>query len=40
MITANLFCAGAVAVMLLGTSPGRYWVLYAALIAESTGAVL
>jgi hypothetical protein len=26
--------------MLLGTSPGRYWVLYAALIAESSGAVL
>jgi MFS family permease len=40
MIAANLFCAGAVAVMLLGTSPGRYWVLYAALIAENTGAVL
>jgi predicted MFS family arabinose efflux permease len=40
MIAANLFCAAAVAVMLLGTSPGRYWVLYAALIAESTGAVL
>jgi MFS family permease len=40
MITANLFCAGAVAVMLLGTSPGRYWVLYAALFAESAGAVL
>jgi MFS family permease len=40
MIGANVFCAGAVAVMLLGTSPGRYWVLYAALIAENTGAVL
>jgi predicted MFS family arabinose efflux permease len=40
MIGANLFCAGAVAVMLLGTSPGRYWVLYAALIAESSGTVL
>lgn len=40
MIGANLFCAGAVAVMLLGTSPGRYWVLYAALIAENTGTVL
>ena len=26
--------------MLLGTSPGRYWVLYAALIAESGGGVL
>jgi predicted MFS family arabinose efflux permease len=40
MIGANVFCAGAVAVMLLGTSPGRYWVLYAALAAESSGAVL
>ena len=40
LIGANLFCAGAVAVMLLGTSPGRYWVLYAALIAESCGTVL
>src|SRR6202034_3885038 len=40
MIAANLFCAGAVAAMLLGTSPGRYWVLYVALIAESSGATL
>jgi predicted MFS family arabinose efflux permease len=40
MIGASLFCAGAVAVMLLGTSPGRYWVLYAALVAESSGTVL
>ena len=40
MIATNLFCAGAVAVMLLGTSTGRYWVLYVALIAESGGAVL
>jgi MFS family permease len=40
MIAANLFCAGAVAVMLLGTAPGRYWVLYAALIAENAGAVI
>jgi predicted MFS family arabinose efflux permease len=40
MIGANLFCAGAVAVMLLGTSPGRYWVIYAALIAENAGTVL
>ena len=39
MTGANLFCAGAVAVMLLGTSPGRYWVLYAALAAENAGAV-
>jgi MFS family permease len=40
MVGANLFCAGAVMVMLLGTSPGRYWVLYAALTAENVGAVL
>ena len=40
MIATSLFRAGAVAVMLLGTSPGRYWVLYAALIAESSGGVL
>jgi predicted MFS family arabinose efflux permease len=40
MIAANLSCAGAVSVMLLGTSPGRYWVLYAALIAENSGTVL
>src|SRR5215469_2232540 len=39
MIGANLCCAGAVAVMLLGTAPGRYWVLYAALAAENAGAV-
>jgi predicted MFS family arabinose efflux permease len=40
MIATNLFCAAAVAVMLLGTSPGRYWVLYVALIAENGGIVL
>ena len=40
MIATSLFRAGAVAVMLLGASPGRYWVLYAALIAESSGGVL
>jgi MFS family permease len=40
MIATSLFRAGAVAVMLLGISPGRYWVLYVALIAESTGGVL
>jgi MFS family permease len=40
MIATNLFRAGAVAVMLLGASPGRYWVLYAALLAESSGGVL
>src|SRR5580704_16630763 len=30
MIATNLFCAGAVTVMLLGVSGGRYWVLYVA----------
>ena len=40
MIAISLFRAGAVAVMLLGTSPDRYWVLYGALIAESSGGVL
>jgi MFS family permease len=40
MIATNLSCAVAVAVMLLGTSPGRYWVLYVALIAENAGIVL
>jgi MFS family permease len=40
MIATNLSCAVAVVVMLLGTSPGRYWVLYVALIAENAGIVL
>jgi MFS family permease len=40
MIAANLCCAAAVALMLAGLSPGRYWVLYAALIAENSGIVL
>lgn len=40
MIATNLFRAGAVAAMLLGTSPGRYWALYVALMAESSGGVL
>jgi len=40
MIATNLFRAGAVAIMLLGTAPGRNWVLYAALLAESSGGVL
>jgi predicted MFS family arabinose efflux permease len=40
MITTDMLRAGAVAVMLLGTSPGRYWILYVALIAESSGGVL
>ena len=40
MIATSVFRAGAVAAMLLGTAPGRYWVLYGALIAESSGGVL
>ena len=40
MIASCLLRAGAVAVMLLGLSPGREWVLYAALSAENTGGVL
>jgi MFS family permease len=40
MISTNLFRAGATAAMLLGTSPGHYWVLYVALVAESSGGVL
>ncbi|MGH3397376.1 MAG: MFS transporter [Streptosporangiaceae bacterium] len=40
MIATDLFRAGAVAVMVLGISPGRYWVLYVAMIAESSGYVL
>jgi MFS family permease len=40
MTGANLFCAGVVAVMLLGTAPGRIWVLYVALAAENSGTVL
>jgi MFS family permease len=40
MVATNLFRAVAVAIMLLGTAPGRYWVLYVALIAESSGGVL
>jgi len=40
MIATSLFRAGAVAAMLLGIAPGRFWVLYAALIAESSAGVL
>src|SRR5579859_5027569 len=40
MIATNLLCAAAVAAMLLGTPPGRYWVMYLALIAENSGFVL
>ncbi len=40
MIGTSLFRAGSVAAMLPGLSPGRYWVLYAALIAGNAGGVL
>ena len=40
MIGACLACAAAVVLMLAGLSPGRYWVLYAALVAENSGIVL
>ena len=40
MIAADLFRAGAVVLMLAGLAPGRYWVLYLAMIAESSGYVL
>jgi predicted MFS family arabinose efflux permease len=40
MIAADLLRAGVVALMLLGLSPGRYWVLYVAMIGESSGYVL
>ncbi|MDX8056270.1 MFS transporter [Lentzea sp. BCCO 10_0798] len=40
MITADLFRAAAVALMLCATAGHSLWLVYAALIAESTGAVL
>jgi predicted MFS family arabinose efflux permease len=40
MIAVNLVRAGAVTAMLLGISPGRYWVIYIALIVESGCGVL
>ncbi|MGH3254450.1 MAG: MFS transporter [Streptosporangiaceae bacterium] len=40
LIATSVFRAASVAVMLLGTAPGRYWVLYAALVAENAGGVL
>jgi MFS family permease len=36
MIGANAACAAAVAVLLLGIPPGRYWVIYLALAAETS----
>jgi predicted MFS family arabinose efflux permease len=40
MIAASLFQAAVVAAMLLALAPGRYWIFYAALAAESSGSVL
>ena len=40
MIVTSVFRAGAVAAMLGGLAPGHYWILYAALIAESAAGVL
>jgi MFS family permease len=40
MIGTSLFQAAAVAAMLAALAPGRYWVFYAALAAESGGSVL
>ena len=40
MITADLFRAAAVALMLCATAGHSLWLVYAALVAESTGAVL
>ena len=40
MIAADVFRAGAVALMLLGTSASDRWLLYAALAAESSGTVV
>lgn len=40
MIGTSMFRACAVAAMLTGLSPGHYWVLYAALIAENAGGAL
>jgi MFS family permease len=40
MIATSVLRAGAVTLMLAGTAPGRYWVLYVALLVESSGGVL
>src|SRR5437879_5136602 len=40
MIATDVLRAGAVAAMLAGLAPGRLWVLFAALVAESSGEVL
>jgi len=40
LITTDLLRALAVAAMLLALAPGRYWIFYAALIAESSGTAI
>lgn len=40
LIWANLGCAAVVAAMLAGLGPGRYWIFYVALAAESSGTAL
>lgn len=40
LIWTNLGCAAAVAAMLLALGPGRYWIFYLALAAESSGTAL
>ena len=40
MVGADVFCAAAVALMLLGMPDGRYWLIYVALIAENCGIVV
>lgn len=40
LISTNLSSAAVVAAMLLGLGPGRYWVFYVALVAESSGTAL
>src|ERR1700723_486864 len=40
MVSCNVFRAAAVAGMLAGLAPGRFWVFYLALAAESSGTAL
>lgn len=40
MIAADLFRAAVVAAMLLAIAPGRYWMFYLALAAESSATIL
>lgn len=40
LIATSLLSAMVVAVMLLGLAPGRYWIFYVALVAESSGDAL